>query len=54
VSELGHVLRGLVPGFSIAAPVGPIGLLCIRRTFAEGGAVGLATGLGAATVSRAR
>ena len=49
MSELGHFLRGLVTGFSIAAPVGPIGFLCIRRTLAEGGAVGLATGLGAAT-----
>lgn len=34
---------------AIAAPVGPIGVLCIRRTFAEGRAAGLATGLGAAT-----
>lgn len=36
-------------GFSIAAPVGPIGILCIRRTLAEGRIVGLASGLGAAT-----
>jgi threonine/homoserine/homoserine lactone efflux protein len=43
------LLRGLVLGFSIAAPVGPIGLLCIRRTLALGRAHGLATGLGAAT-----
>ena len=42
-------LRGLVIGFSLAAPVGPIGLLCIRRSLAEGGLVGLITGLGAAT-----
>jgi threonine/homoserine/homoserine lactone efflux protein len=42
-------LRGLVLGFSIAAPVGPIGLLCIRRTLANGRAAGLASGLGAAT-----
>jgi threonine/homoserine/homoserine lactone efflux protein len=42
-------LRGLVVGFSIAAPVGPIGVLCIRRTLAEGRAVGFASGLGAAT-----
>src|SRR5512142_2363186 len=42
-------LRGLVIGFSIAAPVGPIGVLCIRRTLANGRAAGLATGLGAAT-----
>ncbi len=42
-------LRGLVVGFSIAAPVGPIGLLCIQRTLTRGRAVGLATGLGVAT-----
>lgn len=41
-------LRGLVMGFAIAAPVGPIGLLCIQRTLALGRAAGLATGLGAA------
>jgi len=41
--------KGLVVGISIAAPVGPIGLLCIRRTLADGRATGLATGLGAAT-----
>lgn len=35
-------------GLSIAAPVGPIGLLVIQRTLRHGGAVGLATGLGAA------
>jgi len=42
-------LRGLIIGFSIAAPVGPIGVLCIRRTLAEGRAFGLFSGLGAAT-----
>ena len=42
------VLRGLVIGFAIAAPVGPIGALCIQRTLAQGRVVGLATGLGAA------
>ncbi|MBV8203316.1 MAG: LysE family transporter, partial [Acidobacteria bacterium] len=36
-------------GFSIAAPVGPIGLLCIRRTLAEGKASGFVSGLSAAT-----
>ena len=41
--------RGAVIGFAIAAPVGPIGVLCIRRTFADGWRAGLATGLGAAT-----
>ena len=42
-------LRGLILGFSIAAPVGPIGVLCIRRTLAEGRLRGLLSGLGAAT-----
>ena len=36
-------------GFSIAAPVGPIGVLCIRRTLANGQISGLVSGLGAAT-----
>ena len=42
-------LRGLLIGFSIAAPVGPIGLLCIRRTVADGRTVGFVSGLGPAT-----
>ncbi len=42
-------LKGLVLGFSIAAPVGPIGILCIRRTLSEGRLHGLISGLGAAT-----
>jgi threonine/homoserine/homoserine lactone efflux protein len=42
-------VRGLVIGFSIAAPVGPIGVLCIRRTLAEGRATGFVSGLGAAS-----
>jgi threonine/homoserine/homoserine lactone efflux protein len=47
--EPGFFLRGLLIGFSIAAPVGPIGVLCIRRTLADGRLAGLASGLGAAT-----
>jgi threonine/homoserine/homoserine lactone efflux protein len=42
-------LRGLVLGFTIAAAVGPISLLCIRRTLAQGRLVGLVSGLGVAT-----
>jgi threonine/homoserine/homoserine lactone efflux protein len=42
-------LRGLIIGFSIAAPVGPIGVLCIRRTLTEGRTPGFLSGLGAAT-----
>jgi threonine/homoserine/homoserine lactone efflux protein len=42
-------LRGMLLGFAIAAPVGPIGVLCIRRTLASGWRIGLVSGLGAAT-----
>jgi threonine/homoserine/homoserine lactone efflux protein len=42
-------LRGLLIGISIAAPVGPIGVLCIRRTLAEGRLSGFVSGMGAAS-----
>lgn len=42
-------IKGLIIGFSIAAPVGPIGILCIRRTIEHGRFVGFVSGLGAAT-----
>ncbi|MSP49716.1 MAG: LysE family translocator [Alphaproteobacteria bacterium] len=41
-------LKGLLLGFSIAAPVGPIGLLCIRRSLEAGFLPGVAGGLGTA------
>lgn len=47
--KINFFLRGIIIGFSIAAPVGPIGILCIRRTLAEGRLSGFITGLGAAT-----
>ena len=40
--------QSLVIGLSIAAPVGPVGVLCIQRTLQGGWRVGLASGLGAA------
>ncbi len=43
------LLCGLLIGFAVAAPVGPIGVLCIRRTLADGRAAGFVSGLGAAT-----
>jgi threonine/homoserine/homoserine lactone efflux protein len=43
------LFRGYVLGLTIAAAVGPISLLCIRRTLAEGRLVGLVSGLGVAT-----
>ena len=47
--DFNFLLQGLLIGFSIAAPVGPIGVLCIRRTLAEGRTFGFVSGLGAAT-----
>jgi threonine/homoserine/homoserine lactone efflux protein len=47
--NINFLLRGLIIGFSIAAPVGPIGILCIRRTINGGRISGLVSGLGAAT-----
>ncbi|TVY07781.1 LysE/ArgO family amino acid transporter [Paenibacillus cremeus] len=43
------LLKGMLLGLSIAAPVGPIGILCIRRTLAFGRLYGFLSGLGAAT-----
>jgi len=42
------LLRGLIAGFAIAAPVGPVNVLCISRTLTKGRAAGLISGLGAA------
>lgn len=46
--NLDFFFKGLVLGFSIAAPVGPIGVLCIRKTLEFGRFSGLFSGLGAA------
>jgi len=43
------IVRGWLIGFAIAAPVGPIGVLCIRRTLSDGRLNGFLSGLGAAT-----
>lgn len=47
--SLRFLIQGMLIGLSIAAPVGPIGVLCIRRSLADGPRIGLAVGLGAAT-----
>ncbi len=41
-------VRGLAIGFALAAPVGPVGLLCIRRALADGRHAAFIAGLGAA------
>jgi threonine/homoserine/homoserine lactone efflux protein len=43
------LLKGFAIGLAIAAPVGPVAVLCIRRTLLQGHAAGLASGLGAVT-----
>ncbi len=45
--------KGLVAGFIIAAPVGPVGVLCVQRTLHQGRIAGLMSGLGAAVADAA-
>ncbi|MBU2700192.1 threonine/homoserine/homoserine lactone efflux protein [Sporomusaceae bacterium BoRhaA] len=47
--ELLFLIKGVILGFSIAAPVGPMGVLCIRRTLSSGMLSGFLSGLGTAT-----
>jgi len=48
MSDVPILLKGWLLGFAIAAPVGPIGVLCIRRTLADGRLIGFLSGLGSA------
>jgi threonine/homoserine/homoserine lactone efflux protein len=50
MNEIDMVWRGLITGLIIAAPVGPVNVLCIRQTLAKGWRSGLLSGLGAAAV----
>jgi threonine/homoserine/homoserine lactone efflux protein len=47
-SALLYLIKGIVVGMVIAVPAGPVGVLCVRRTFFEGAFFGIASGLGAA------
>jgi threonine/homoserine/homoserine lactone efflux protein len=55
VAETGAIVliiafaKGIVIGIVIALPVGPVGMLCVRRTLFEGVSYGLASGVGAAS-----
>jgi len=49
MSYLLLALTGLAIGFMVAAPIGPINLICMRRTLAFGSFIGFVSGLGAAT-----
>ena len=46
---IGFLLKGMLVGIVIAVPVGPVGVLCIRRTILDGRLAGLFSGIGAAT-----
>lgn len=48
MDQAGLYLRSVSMGLAIAAPVGPMSLLCVRRTLLQGWKSGLATGLGIA------
>lgn len=47
--EMSFLLKGIIVGFAITAPVGPIGILCVNRTLSRGRASGFISGLGAVT-----
>jgi len=44
----GLFVKGLIVGFCLAAPVGPIAVLCVQRTMSRGKLAGFVSGLGAA------
>ncbi|MCP4329529.1 MAG: LysE family transporter [Alphaproteobacteria bacterium] len=46
--DLALFIKGLIVGFVIAAPVGPVNILCIHRTLTVGRRSGLISGVGAA------
>lgn len=45
------LLKSIILGFSVSAPVGPIGLLCIQRVLSRGRTAGILTGFGAVTAN---
>lgn len=46
--EISLFLRGLAIGFAVAVPIGPVGILCIRKALADGHLAAFLAGLGAA------
>jgi threonine/homoserine/homoserine lactone efflux protein len=46
---IGLLLKGIAVGIVIAVPVGPVGVLCIRRTIVSGRLAGFLSGMGVAT-----
>ncbi len=48
VTILDLLMKGLIVGVVVSAPLGPVGVLCIQRTLNKGRWYGFVTGLGAA------
>lgn len=48
VTILDILLKGIIVGIVVSAPLGPVGVLCIQRTLNKGRWFGFVTGLGAA------
>lgn len=46
-STLQLVVKGLIIGIVVSAPMGPVGILCVQRTMHKGRLYGILTGLGA-------
>ena len=44
-----YLLEGLIIGFSLAAPIGPVGILCVRHTLTFGNRHGYIVGLSGAS-----
>jgi threonine/homoserine/homoserine lactone efflux protein len=47
--ELSFFIQGIIIGLTLAVPIGPISLLCIQRTIADGRLHGVISGLGVST-----
>src|SRR5262249_54895316 len=48
MTSVSLLVKGILAGVAIAAPVGPVNILCISRTLMKGRRAGLVFGLGAA------
>jgi threonine/homoserine/homoserine lactone efflux protein len=48
MNALELLIRGIIAGLAISAPVGPVNVLCISRTLTKGPRAGIISGLGAA------
>jgi threonine/homoserine/homoserine lactone efflux protein len=46
---MNNFFYGVIIGFILCVPVGPVGLICMQRTLAQGKRAGFISGLGAAT-----